>query len=76
VPDRSPIFAELDQLIAAGVSWPAKPRVPPIGERKTHLYNLRRRAHPRTYKQHVKPWLLRRNEYLAAKGLPPETDDV
>jgi hypothetical protein len=72
---REPIFNELDRLIEAGVNRIAKPHVPRLGVTKAEMYNLRRRAHPRTYKQHVKPWLLRRNEYLAAKGLPPETDD-
>lgn len=76
MPYRDPIFEELDRLIAAGVDLIAKPRIPRLGAIKVDLYTFRRQAHPHTYKQHAEPWQIRRNKYLAAKGLPPETNGL
>jgi hypothetical protein len=73
---RSPVFAELDRLIAAGVTRPARARIPRIGATRADLYNLRRQAHPRHYRQDAEPWQDRRAAYLAGKGLPAEMKQI
>jgi hypothetical protein len=59
-------FQELDRLIGLGLADLPQPLIEHLS--KTALYKYRRKAHPRTYKQHIEPWQVRREKYLAAKS--------